>query len=92
MVLFISKFLLILPFVYGIDICSRTKIDATSDLYIESPNYPSNYSNNLSCQLTVNFPTNSFVKLYLESFKTEQNYDKLDITIDTRTYVSTGTN
>ena len=43
---------------------------------ITSPNYPGNYSNKMECQLTIRFAADEIVKITLDEFDVEGEFDR----------------
>ena len=67
----------------------------TRNIYFEltSPNFPSNYYDNINCITTIRVPKGYDVILTMVSFDTEESFDYLDVEIDSLNYIfrSTGT-
>jgi len=62
--------------------CQGVKLEtgqAVQPVYIESPNYPSNYPNDKECDWTVSVPAGQRVKLVFQKFDTEASYDLVKV-------------
>ncbi|XP_072046400.1 hyalin-like [Amphiura filiformis] len=50
-----------------------------SSITLQSPNYPSSYSNNIRCSWTINAPSGSMILVHFVAFYLESNFDYLHV-------------
>lgn len=54
-------------------------IGLQSSTVLQSPNYPSNYPENINCKWVITAPQNSRVRISFNNFATESDYDTVEL-------------
>lgn len=75
MIIVRSDFIYIFLASKTVNVCNDVDIDANNEIYIQTPNYPNEYVNNLKCNCMLESETGNQVKIQLLEFDLDSLFD-----------------